>query len=53
MLSEEIVKISEVSEFSILTYTQNQKLGNLGKFSFTSSFDSNCNLRCKSNKKNK
>ena len=24
--------ISEVSEFSILTYTQNQKLGNLGKF---------------------
>ena len=24
--------ISEVSEFSILPYTQNRKLGNLGKF---------------------
>ena len=25
--------ISKVSEFSILPYTQNRKLGNLGKFS--------------------
>ena len=25
-------KVSEVSEFSILAYTQNRKLGNLGKF---------------------
>ena len=25
-------KVSEVSEFSILAYTQNGKLGNLGKF---------------------
>ena len=40
-------KISDVSEFSILPYTQNGKLGNLGKCSFTSNFDSSCNLRCK------
>ena len=32
---EEKMPISEVSEFSILPYTQNGKLGNLGKFSFT------------------
>ena len=51
MLLEEKRKISEVSEFSILSYTQNRKLGNLGKFSFTSNFDSSCNLRCKNNKK--
>ena len=51
MLSEEKSKLSEVAEFSILTYTQNRKLGNLGKFSFTSNFDSSCNLRCKNNKK--
>ena len=47
----EKVKISEVSEFSILPYTQNWKLGNLGKCSFTSNVDSSCNLRCKSDKK--
>ena len=35
---------SEVSEFSILPYTQNRKRGNLGKFSFTSNFDSSCNF---------
>ena len=51
MLLEEKRKISEVSEFSILPYTQNRKLGNLGKFSFASNFDSSCNLRCKNNKK--
>ena len=34
----------EVSEFSILPYTQNRKLGYLGKRSLTSSFDSFCNL---------
>ena len=45
------VKISEVSEFSILSYIQNWKLGNLRKYSFTSNFDSSCNLRCKNNKK--
>ena len=39
MFLEEKKKTSEVSEFSILPYTQNWKLGNLGKFSFTSSFD--------------
>ena len=51
MLLEEKRTIFEVSEFSILTYTQNRKLGNLGKFSFSSNFDSSCNLRCKNNKK--
>ena len=39
MLLEEKKKTSEVSEFSILPYTQNGKLGNLGIFSFTSNFD--------------
>ena len=42
---EEKAAISEVSEFSILPYTQNRKRGNLGKFSFTSIFDISCNLR--------
>ena len=44
-------KMSEVSEFSILLYTQNRKLGNLGKRCFTSNFISSCNLRCKNDKK--
>ena len=44
-------KMSEVSEFSILPYTQNRKLGNLGKRFFTSNFISSCNLRCKNDKK--
>ena len=51
MLSEEAVKIFEVSEFSFLPYSQNQKLGNLGKCSFTWNFDSSCNWRCKNYKK--
>ena len=51
MLLEEKRKISEVSEFLILPYTQNRKLGNLGKFSFTLNLESSCNLRCKNNKK--
>ena len=51
MLLEEKVKISELSEFSILSYTKNRKLGNLGKCSFTSNFDSICNLICKNDKK--
>ena len=51
MLLEEKQKIPEIPEFSILSYTQNRKLGNLGKFSFTSNFDSSCNLRFKNNKK--
>ena len=46
----EKVKTSEISEFSILSYTQNEKLGNLGKYSFTSNFDSCCNLRFKNDK---
>ena len=48
---EDEVKISEVSEFLILSYTQNRKLGNLEKCSFTSNFGSSCNLRCKNDKK--
>ena len=44
-------RISEVSEFSILPYTQNRKLRNLGKCCFDSNFDSSCNLRCKNDKK--
>ena len=35
---KEKIAISEFSKFLILAYTQNGKLGNLGKFSFTSSF---------------
>ena len=50
MLLEEKRKTPEVSEVPILTYTQNRKLGNLGKCSFTSNFDSSCNLKCKSDK---
>ena len=50
MLLEEKQKVCEVSEFSILPYTQNYKLGNLQKCSFISNFDSSCNLRCKSAK---
>ena len=50
MLLEEKQKISEVSDFPILPYTQNRKLGNLGKCSFTSNFDSSCNLRFRNDK---
>ena len=50
MLLEEKRKISEVSEFSILSYTQNRKLENIGKRCFTSNFDSSCNLRFRNNK---
>ena len=35
---EEKMPISEVSEFSILHYTWNWKIGNLAKFSFTSNY---------------
>ena len=45
------MKISEVSEFSVLPYVQNRKLGNLEKFSFTSNFGISCNLRFKNEKK--
>ena len=50
MLLEEKKKISEISEFSILPYTQNRKLWNLGKCSFPSNFDSSCNLRFRKDK---
>ena len=48
MLLLKNMKISD--EFSILPYTQNRKLGNLGKCSFTSNFDSSCNLRFRNDK---
>ena len=51
MLLLEKVKSSEVSEFSILPYTQNGKVGNLGKCCFTSNFDRSYNLRCRNSKK--
>ena len=51
MLLEEKKKISEVPKFSILSYTQNRKLGNLGMCSFTLNFDRSCNLSCKNDKK--
>ena len=51
MLLEEKKETPEVSEVPILTYTQNRKLGNLGKCSFTSNFDSSCNLSCKNDNK--
>ena len=44
------MKISEVSEFSILSYAQNWKLGNLGNMSLLSSFDSSYNSRFRNDK---
>ena len=44
------MKTFKVSEFSILLYTQNGKLGNLGKFYFTSIFGSIWNPRLKNQK---
>ena len=41
----------KIPQFSILSYTQNRKLGNLAKFSVISNFDSSCNLRWKNGKK--
>ena len=41
------IPISEVSEFTILPYTENRKLGNLGKFSSTSIFGSIWNSKSK------
>ena len=43
-------KISKVSEFSILACTWNEKLRNLGKFSFTSVFGSIRNLKSENQK---
>ena len=50
MFLEDRKKISEVSEFSILPYTQNRKLENLGKCSFTSNFDICCKLKFQNDK---
>ena len=50
-MSSQFQKISDVSEFSILPYVQNRKLGNLGKFSFTLNSGISCNLRFKNEKK--
>ena len=44
------MKISEVSEFSILLYTQNRKLGNLGNMSLPSNSDSSYKSRFKNDK---
>ena len=44
MVLEEKVKISQVSKFSILYYTQNGELENLAKFTFNSDFNSSCNF---------
>ena len=46
------IPISEVSKFSILPYTQNGKLRNLGKFSVTSIFGSIWNSKSKNWKNN-
>ena len=43
MIYDEKIKTSEIFVFPILPYTQNRKLGNFGKFKFTSNFDSSCN----------
>ena len=51
MLLEEKVKISEDSEFLILSHTQNRKLGNLENFSRASDFHGSYNLRCKDKEK--
>ena len=50
MLREEKVKISKIFEFSLLPYTQNWNLQNLGNFSFTSIFDNFRNLRFRNDK---
>ena len=47
MLLVEKVRISEVSEISILPHTQNRKLR---KCCCTSNFDSSCNLDAKATK---
>ena len=44
------INISEVSEFLILPYTQNRKLGNLGNMSLTSNSDTSYYSRFKNNK---
>ena len=44
------MKISEVSEFSVLPYIQNWKLGNLRNMSLLSNSDSSCNSRFKNDK---
>ena len=44
------MKISEVSEFSILLYTQNRKLGNLGNMSLPSNSGSSYKSRFKNDK---
>ena len=49
-LKKEEKKISEVSEFSILPYTQNWKLGNLRNMSLPSNYDSSYNSRLKNGK---
>ena len=52
MLLKEKNKMPEVSEFSVLPYIQNQKIGNLGKCFLTLKFDSCCNLSSETAKMN-
>ena len=44
------MRISKVSEFLILPYTQNRKLGNFGKCSFASNFEICFNFRFRNDK---
>ena len=48
---KEKIKISEISKFSILPYTQDRKLRNLGNFVYLE-YDTDCNSRFKKAKKN-
>ena len=47
MVLQEEVKISEIFQFSILSYNQNRKLRDLGKCSLPSNFGTSCNLSAK------
>ena len=50
MVLQEEVKISEIFQFSILSYNQNRKLRDLGKCSLPSNFGTCCNLSAKTTK---
>ena len=49
---KEKIKIFDISKFLILLYTQDRKLKNLGNLTFILNFDSSCNSRLESNRKN-
>ena len=52
MLLKEKNKMPEVSDFSVLPYIQNRKIGNLGKCFLTLKLDSCCNLSSETTKMN-